>query len=146
PNEYHLGLKIDIQRKSGSASAEKFRYQVTSGHGLQIEGEWFTTTFLNAMIGLEGERGNFWRDLQDSRSVGIKQGGDQVLKGDGRFVRYGGVAVQYFAAMNVVTDKIFLDDPEETASRQDFIAWARPTRASADVPLDPDRPQFDDMT
>jgi YidC/Oxa1 family membrane protein insertase len=146
PDDYHLGLQVDIVRKGGSTKPEKFRYQITSGHALPIEGEWYTSIFRNALIGLQGSGSNFWRNLQDSRSIALKQGGDQELKSNGKFIRYGGVADQYFAAINVVTDKIFWDDPNETPARQDFVASARPTLPATDWPLNHDKPQLDDIT
>jgi YidC/Oxa1 family membrane protein insertase len=147
PNEYNLGLKIAITSKNGSAKPGKFRYQITSAHGLPIEGEWYTTTFRNAMIGLQGQESGISpsRDLQDSRSIGVKEGGEQVLKGHGKFIRYGGIANQYFAGMTVVTDRIFLDDNEDRVP-YDFVAWARPTLPTLDWPLNHDRPQLDDIT
>jgi YidC/Oxa1 family membrane protein insertase len=147
-DEYNLGLQIAISRKSDSTQPIKFRYQITSAHGLPIEGEWYTYIFRNAMIGLQGQEAGIspTRDLQDSRSIGVKQGGEQVLKGNGKFIRYGGVANQYFGGMTVVTDRIFGDDPSESKVPFDFVQSARPTLPALDWPLNQEKPQLDDIT
>ena len=88
---------------SARAGDEKtdFRYQLCSAHGLPVEGGWYTYTFRNALIGRVDSRGSLWRDLQDSRTIGFKGGGEPVEK-LGKPLIYGGVAVQYFASMVVV--------------------------------------------
>jgi YidC/Oxa1 family membrane protein insertase len=141
--DYHVGLKVRIERLQGSTTPLKFRYQLTSGHGLPIEGEWYTYTYRNAMVGSVGKGKNFWRDFQDSRTIGIKEGGDRVLKGDSERIEYAGIVNQYFGAIVAVTPKIVFDDPTEPAQRQDFLAWARPT---VEGDLNPRKPFLDDIT
>src|SRR5207249_2297697 len=51
-------------------------------------------------------------------------GGDEVLKED-KFIRYAGVAVQYFASLIVV------DDDQVPGVSQEFLHHARPTLESA---------------
>src|SRR5207237_635470 len=92
---------------------------------------------------LAGARNNFTRELQDSRSIGIKDGGDQVLKGEKSFIQYAGVMVQYFAALVVPVDKISPHDPAETRVKEDFLAWARPTVESELIPT---KQYLDDIT
>lgn len=117
--DYHVGLVVRLERKGDGNSPLSFRYQMTSGHGLPIEGEWYTYTYRNAMIGLiDQARRVAYRDLQDSRKIGIEEGGDDVHSGDNKYIGYAGIASQFFASMTVV-------DNEQ--SRRNFLDWARPT-------------------
>jgi hypothetical protein len=103
-----------------------FRYQLTSAHGLRIEGEWYTYVLRNALIGWrDTKRDIFLRTLEEARQISHRLGGDpiEVTEGD-KQIRYAGVVVQYFASMLVV------DDEQE---HQDFLARARPTLEGAAV-------------
>jgi YidC/Oxa1 family membrane protein insertase len=140
--DYHVGLKVEIRRREGSIAPLKFRYQLTSGHALPIEGEWYTNVYRNALVGSLGKGKNFWRDYQDSRMVGPKEGGERILKGESERIEYAGIVNQYFASVVAVTDKIFPDDPNEPSRRQDFLAWARPT---VEGELNQKKPFLDDM-
>src|SRR5208282_876695 len=95
-------------------------YQLTGGHGLPIEGEWYTSIFRNALVGQKekGQGKNFWRDYQDSRSISVKEGGERVSKGPETMIQYAAVAVQYFASAVVIDNEL---------QKQDFIEWVRPT-------------------
>jgi YidC/Oxa1 family membrane protein insertase len=119
---YHLGLEVKIERGS-HAPADRdlhFRYQLTSAHGLPIEGEWYTYTFRNAMIGEVNDADQFvHRDLQDQHSVSRKGGGEALDRRPGENISYGGMAVQYFAAMTTVSD--------EQQGSHNFLVRARPT-------------------
>jgi YidC/Oxa1 family membrane protein insertase len=115
--DYHLGLQVQLERKAGGADAARdYRYQLTTGHGLPIEGEWYTGTFRNALIAQEGK--GVVRDLQDLRQIAHKEGGDAVLKESGAVFCYAGVAVQYFASV------VALDKEER---EKGYIQRARPT-------------------
>jgi YidC/Oxa1 family membrane protein insertase len=124
--EYHVGLEVKMERaKSASAIREKenqpikFRYQLTGGKGLPIEGKWYTSTFRNSLVALEDDKGYIgYRDFQELRSVSVGLGGNAVPKKDDRFIRYAGVANQYFASMIVV---------DETQKDQRFLRGAQPT-------------------
>jgi YidC/Oxa1 family membrane protein insertase len=123
--DYHLGLEVKLTRKADAGSkAVQFRYQMTGAHGLPIEGRWYTSIFRNAMIAQAdiGNNGNVARDLQALQQIGIKEGGDPVLREPGRLIRWAGVAVQYFASVIAVSD-----DQE----KQDFVKQARPTLETA---------------
>lgn len=122
-SDYHLGLAVKIERLGQSKERLPFRYQLAGGHGLPIEGLWYTTTFRNALVG--GTAGqNFWRDYQDSRTIGAHAGGDQVLRGDGRII-YAAVDVQYFSSA------IAVDDEQE---KRNFVAYVRPTEENFPTP------------
>jgi YidC/Oxa1 family membrane protein insertase len=131
--DYHLGLKLEFRRRGLSTGPVKFRYQLMGGHGLPIEGEWYTSTYRNAIVGRLGERNNLWRDFDTSQSIGVKGGGDQVLKEDKRIL-YAGVAVQYFASVIAVDDQ---------QAKQDFLAWAR---ATVEGETNAKKPYLDDIT
>jgi len=133
--DYHLGLRIEIRRKGLSKDTVKFRYQLTGGHGLPIEGEWYTSIYRNALVGQKekGQGKNFWRDFQDSRSIGAKEGGERVNRGPETMIQYAAVAVQYFASAVVI-------DNEQ--QKQDFIEWVRPTTEGK---LDAKKPYLDDI-
>jgi YidC/Oxa1 family membrane protein insertase len=129
PGDYHIGLTIAVKRRANDPDAQKkrkFRYQMTSGKGLPVEGVWYTAVFRNALIGAEDRTGSLWRTLEDARRISQRGGGDEVLKGD-KLIRYAGVAVQYFASLIVV------DDEQAPGIGQDFLNRARPTLESAVV-------------
>jgi YidC/Oxa1 family membrane protein insertase len=116
PHSYHLGLAVKLEVTDPKRKGEKFRYQLTSGHLLPIDGPLYASTFRHSLIGRV--RGNdVWRDYQDIREVALKQGGESVTPEEGKFIQYAGVAVQYFASVIVV------DDDQD---KRDFLASARP--------------------
>lgn len=118
--EYHIGLEIRVSRESlpGDGKSIPFRYQLTGGRGLPIEGAWYTTIFKNSMIGHEDRKGNFDRDYQDGRALSTSLGGYEVDSAD-RFIRYAAVALQYFTSAIAIDDRQ-KDDPF-------VIRRARPT-------------------
>ncbi len=119
--DYHLGLSVRMERIGDDAAPVKFRYQLAGAHGLPIEGKWYTTVYRNSLIGLEAYKGGgIWRDLQLSQKISFQGGGQEVLRPDDKFIRYAGVATQYFASMIVV------DNEQEPGIRPNFLAWARP--------------------
>jgi YidC/Oxa1 family membrane protein insertase len=132
--DYHLGLEVKLERRGTSKDPVKFQYQLAGGHGLPIEGLWYTTIYHNALAGTLGERNVFLRDFQDSRHIDFKKGGDPVLAGDGRRILYAGTAIQYFASVMAVDDQ-----PQR---RNDFLLRARPT---IEAELDPTRGYLDDI-
>lgn len=116
--DYHIGLSVKVENLQGpSAEKPRFRYQLAGAHGLPIEGEWYTTTLRNSLIGKVDKNNNGWRDLEDCRQIAHKEGGDRIDRGDMR-IQYAATSVQYFAAAIVV------DDQQE---KKDFLDWARPT-------------------
>jgi YidC/Oxa1 family membrane protein insertase len=137
PGTYHIGLTVSLERGKDAKKALPFRYQLAGANGLPIEGEWYTTTFRNAMIGLEDKQHRIWRDFAPSQQIGFQEGGPEVRKTEDKIVRYAAVANQYFAAAIVV------DDHQAQAVDQDFIAWAR---ATVEGKVNPAKPQLDDIT
>lgn len=129
---YHIGLAVALERKPGANPEPlKFQYQLTGGHGLPIEGDWYTSTYRNALVGLVDRKGSLWRDYQDSRVIGIQEGGDEVRKGD-NFLQYAGIAVQFFASVIVVEEN------------QEAILQR--ARATVESEPPPQRPHLADIT
>lgn len=118
--DYHIGLEVKLE-----ADREMpFRYQLTSAHGLPIEGAWYTYTFRNALVTRVDSAGYASRNFQEMRFIALRGGGDKVPRADGKAIQFGGIAVQFFASMVVV------DNEQE---HRDFLAWARPTVESGVV-------------
>src|SRR5439155_19948523 len=115
--QYHLGLEVKLERLNKTGKNLKFRYQLSGGHGLPIEGRWYTSTFRHALIA-RAEGNSIWRDNQDIREISKKLGGESVSPEEGKLIRYAGIAVQYFASVIVV------DDDQDNRS---FVTSARPT-------------------
>lgn len=137
PGDYHLGLTVRIQRKPGFTGPVKFQYQLAGGHGLPIEGDWYTSTYRTTLIGRVDAKNNLERDYQESRTISVEQGGKRFDRTDSHFIRYAAVAVQYFASAIVVDNQ---------QKDQDFLQWARPTLPWTGYPVSEPRPQFDDIT
>ena len=123
--EFHLGLMVTLSRpkpastiREADRQGQRFRYQLAGAKGLPIEGKWYTSIFRNALIALEDDRGYIYRDLQEMRAISLGLGGNPVPKTQERFLRYAGVAVQYFASVIVV---------DENQKDQTFLRSARPT-------------------
>ena len=125
-NEYHIGLKIDFKRLPGKSSPYQFRYQLTGAHGLPIEGEWYTSTYRNAMMGSSDDRGNTTREFSDAASIRRTEGSDRWIHRAKEHIDYAAVATQYFASAIAVDD--------EQANRN-FIEFVRATPADAHPPV-----------
>jgi YidC/Oxa1 family membrane protein insertase len=115
--QYHVGMDVTMER-IGSGPLP-FRYQLTGARGLPVEGKWYTTTYRNALLATEDKNGNIYRDFQDLRNIDLWGGGNSVVKSEGRFIRYAGVSVQYFASVISI-------DPRDSQNLA-FLALARPT-------------------
>jgi YidC/Oxa1 family membrane protein insertase len=126
PDTYHLGLEVSLERTERAPPGKlQFRYQLTSGHSMPIEGEWYTSTFMNALVGRwDKKKETLYRDFQDLRFVSIRGGGNLVLSEEERIIRYAGMATQFFASVIVVDDK---------QRDLDFLKSARPTLETAAV-------------
>jgi YidC/Oxa1 family membrane protein insertase len=116
---YHFGLEVKIQNRR--SDKQEFRYQIAGARGLPIEGEWYTSTFRNALVGwVEDKRA--YRHVEDARQLGEWAGGDKLERGDSKVIRYAAVAVQYFASALVV------DVKENQPSKKDnFLERVRAT-------------------
>jgi YidC/Oxa1 family membrane protein insertase len=118
--EYHLGLEVEMKTDETEPARTMFKYQLAGAHALPVEGKWYTNTFRNALIGVE-KGSSLLRDYQDLRQISLWGGGKSVGKEKDQFIRYAGVALQYFASVIVVDDE---------QREQAFLAKARPTLES----------------
>jgi YidC/Oxa1 family membrane protein insertase len=127
--EYHVGLEVRLaleptgEKKPGDF---KVRYQMTGPRNLPVEGRWYTSIFRNCLVGMVDKSKSVDRVLQDLRQVSNWEGGapvpgEKFPRREGYWIRYAGVAVQYFASVAVVDDQ----QPEQT--EQNFISHVRPT-------------------
>lgn len=138
PGTYHLELTLEVvdrrDIKNASAGLNRFRYQLAGSHGLPIEGEWYTSVFRTAAIGMVDSRNSLWRDTQESGTISHKLGGDSVPAaglGDS-MLQYAGVMNQYFGSMIVLDDK----QPavgEGGVDRRQVLERARPTLESSQM-------------
>ncbi|VTR93025.1 60 kda inner membrane insertion protein : Membrane protein insertase YidC OS=Pirellula staleyi (strain ATCC 27377 / DSM 6068 / ICPB 4128) GN=yidC PE=3 SV=1: YidC_periplas: 60KD_IMP [Gemmata massiliana] len=138
PKDYHIGLRVEIEKLSAPGSAKgkgQLRYQLSGPRGLPIEGEWYTSTYRVAVIGWTDTKGTPRRQYEDASSIGLKRGGEVVNRGENSF-KYAVIANQYFASGMAV----------DTAGKN---PWAY-ARATTELPFDKKQdlnlPQFDDIT
>ena len=141
--DYHVRMKLEIvglpARSKDARTRAPFKYQIAGGHGLPIEGEWYTGTFRNAQVGYKTKAGVGKRDFQDAATITGQHGGESVLSGGFEFT-YAAVSTQYFATALAV-------DPDSPAEQRAENVWeyVRATReASPGVPED--KPQLGDIT
>jgi YidC/Oxa1 family membrane protein insertase len=149
--DYHLGLALKMEL-TGNRKDTLFRYELTGAHAVaavddrlgrplaSIEGEWYTTVYRQAMIGLVDGKNSVWRDLQTSQAIGFQGGGKDVQREEDKFIRYAAVVTQFFASAIVV------DDQQGAGVDSRFpkiLAWARPT---LEFDPDPKKQAFADIT
>jgi YidC/Oxa1 family membrane protein insertase len=121
PTTYHLGLEIALLRLPSSKEGKlEFRYQLAGSHGMPLEGDWYTNTFRNALIGRVDASDDLFRDYQDLRFISHRAGGNRVTSDDQKKIRYAGVVTQFFASVIAV-------DNDQDSRDFDFIKSARPT-------------------
>lgn len=116
--EYHIGLQVDIRRQEGKTGPAQFRYQLQGPNGLPIEGEWYATTYRQAVVGFGDDKGNAARYYEDARQVREWGGTDRQIRTDKLAIQYAAVAIQYFASA------IAVDDQQENRR---FIEFVRAT-------------------
>jgi YidC/Oxa1 family membrane protein insertase len=138
PHEYHLGLTVRIERLPGVKDLKPLRYQLAGGHGLPIEGVWYTTIFRNALFDWVDAAGKDARKLFDNRTIASKGGSDRDFTGGDDPIVPAGPRLQYAAVTNQ-----FFASAIVTAEDQNIIKYVRATVES--IP-DPTKPQLDDVT
>ncbi len=141
--DYHVRMKLEIvgqdTRSKDARTRAPFKYQIAGGHGLPIEGEWYTGTFRNAQVGWKTKSGAGKRDFQDAATITGQHGGESVTSGGFEFT-YAAVSTQYFATALAI-------DPDGPAEQRAENVWeyVRATReASPGVPED--KPQLGDIS
>jgi YidC/Oxa1 family membrane protein insertase len=150
-DDYHIGLEVKVESRpeplpenaaavvfaparglpsvlaaygvlARSPRTKEFRYQLAGTHGLRLEGEWYTPIHRNALILKVDQTGaGVERTTEELRRIAQREGGDEVLKAEGKFIRYYGVQTQYFFSAVVV------DDNQVGDVGQAFLDRARPT-------------------
>ncbi len=136
PRTYHLTMTLRFQ-DTRPADTKKpptvIRYQFTGAHGLPVEGEWYTGTFRNTVIGLV-DNGSVYRELDTADHISVRGGGDKVPLGNRgtSFVQYAGVLNQYFGSV-IVPDNEQPPKKDGGGDFRDLIAWARPTQESSEI-------------
>jgi YidC/Oxa1 family membrane protein insertase len=140
PKDYHVGLAVEFERlPQGQKGKGQLRVQVSGPRGLPIEGEWYTSTYRSAMVGWLDKKGTLRRGMEDSVGIGVKRGGDAVLRGENTF-KYAAIFTQYF------TSALAVDDTAEGAAKNPWSFVRATTELPFDQPQDPNRPYFDDIT
>jgi len=133
PRKYHLSvtLRFEDSRKPGEGDPTPIRYQFTGGQRMPIEGEWYTSTYRNAVIAVVDQGSVYSRDLETSDHISHRLGGDRVPLGGSRgesYVQYAGTMIQYFASL-IIPD----DDQPKGSNFKNLIAWARPTQETTEL-------------
>ncbi|HEX3147053.1 MAG TPA: membrane protein insertase YidC [Gemmataceae bacterium] len=116
--DYHVGLAVALtptERPLG-AKVESFRYQIDGARNLPIEGEWYTTTYRQGVVGWENSR-----TLEDARTIRYQGGSDRLVGKAGHPIKYAGVMVQYFASVLAV------DNVQPSPEAGDFLEYVRLT-------------------
>jgi YidC/Oxa1 family membrane protein insertase len=144
PKDYHVGLRIEIERLPGGQKGQgQLRYQLSGPRGLPIEGEWYTTTYRVAQVGYTDRKGSARRQYEDAATIGARRGGEVVTRGDNTF-KYWGVNTQFFASCVAIDDRA--DDTFERGMKNPIAYVRATTELPFDVPADPRMPYFDDIT
>jgi YidC/Oxa1 family membrane protein insertase len=105
PKDYHIGLKLDIERLPGGQKGKgQLRYQISGPRGLPVEGEWYNNTYRVALTGWTDRKGRPGRQYDTALNIGIMWGGDATPRGENTF-KYMAIATQYFASALAIDDK-----------------------------------------
>jgi len=141
PKDYHVGMKLDFEALPGRPKDKdraRFKYQISGALGLPVEGEWYTSTYRNALIGWMTPAGTAKRDIQDSASVTTGHGGNKI-EPQGNTFTYAGVGTQYFASV------LAIDDAMPDDARKNLWSYVRPSREPLPSDL-ADKPALGDIT
>lgn len=115
-NEYHIGLTVSIvpHDRPADAKAEPFRYQIDGPRGMPIEGEWYTPTYRQGVVGWQNTRA-----LEDPRTVWNMSGSDKHPSSDKEPIRYVAIMVQYFASA------LAIDNVQTDGQSRDILDYVR---------------------
>ncbi len=141
--DYHVGMKLSFTGIEGVRQSEprgrtSLRYQIVGARGLPIEGEWYTGTFHNALVGWKTPYGYGKRDIQMSKQIVVEHGGIKI-EPQGNTFTYAAVVTQFFSSA------LCIDPDADEADRKNWWAYVRPTREdNLDIPAD--KAQLGDIT
>ena len=150
PRDYHLGLLLEFQVEGemGEAQPPLLRYQLAGSHGMPIEGEWYTSTFRNAVVGMVDSNNKLWRELKDSAHVAFHSGSEKIplAERNQTLIQYSGVMTQFFASL-IVVDDVQPKKSEGGGDPRKILAWARATQETEEIkgrigPIQGDRLRF----
>lgn len=135
PKDYHVGLAIKVECNPARASQEpvSFQYQLASGHGLPIEGQWYSSVQRNAVVCQVSSSGPVERELQELRQLSHKLGGEPVRRQESKkdkerwAIQYAGVLTQYFGSLIVVPPDKEPPPGKEWDAPPSFLIRAQPT-------------------
>src|SRR5262249_14612497 len=131
---YHIGLSIKIEKLPG-ASPRPFRYQLKGGHGIPIEGIWYTSTYRNFLAGWVDQNGGAKRHIDSNAAIQTYLGSERLIRGEGIF-QYAAVVGQYFASATCVDDE---------QANKNFIEYIRATDEGMNPKDLPDKSQLSDI-
>ncbi len=134
--DYHIGMRIEIQRQPGKKNAQKLRYQIVGANNLPIEGEWYASTYRTNIIGFVDSRDRATRILEDAASVRMTEGSDASLRSE-RELRFAGTMIQYFASVMCV------DNQQAEGQKKNFLERVRSSPIGKSIA---DKPFLDDLT
>jgi YidC/Oxa1 family membrane protein insertase len=144
PKDYHVGLRLEIERLPGGEKGKgQTRLQLSGPRGLPIEGEWYATTYRNAIVGWLDKKGTPRRQFEESATIGNKRGGEAVSRGENQF-KYMVIATQFFASGVAVDDRA--DNSFEKGQKNPWAYVRATTELPFDKKQDPNLPYFDDIT
>jgi YidC/Oxa1 family membrane protein insertase len=139
-SDYHVGFEVKLTptNRPPGAKVEPFRYQIDGPRNMPIEGEWYTTTYRQGVVGWQGARA-----LEMPQTVRFQEGSDRHVAKDGRPIKYAGVMLQYFASV------LALDNVQPDGQNPDYIEYVRFTPEGpthADPARKIDQTFLDDLT
>ncbi len=102
--DYHIGLRIEIEKTGGAKGQGKTRLQISGPRQLPIEGEWYTYTTRLALIGWTTPKEVERRHYEDAASITNQRGGEAVLRADNTF-KYAAISTPYFSSGLAVVRK-----------------------------------------
>jgi YidC/Oxa1 family membrane protein insertase len=147
--DYHVRMRLDFAPADGrpAVNPPKLRYQISGPRNVPIEGEWYSGTLRNAVVGYKGKGGEARRAIQDSTRITTEHGSaayapkSNEAPGD---LTFAAVVNQFFAAAVCI-------DPDQP--NKDVWEYVRATREWQDNPFErgldehyADKPQLGDIT
>ena len=139
-NDYHVGLAITLTPTGGrpaGAPVHPFRYQIDGPRNMPIEGEWYTPTYRQGIVGWPGSR-----ELELPQTVRHQGGSDRYIGRDGKPIRYAGVMIQYFASVLAVVP----GQPGPAADPIEYVRFTPVGPAHYDEKTKLDQTFLDDLT
>ncbi|MEZ6142919.1 MAG: membrane protein insertase YidC [Zavarzinella sp.] len=119
-NEYHVGFRLKIEPLAAPEGKRKpFRYQISGPRNMPIEGEWYSATYRQGIVGWVDDDESARRLLEDARQVRRLAGSDRHTSKADEPIRYMGVMVQYFASI------LALDDIQPEGQKANYIEHVR---------------------